>query len=362
MKRIDSKEELFSIEVEKPSRKVFSKAKERFDRIAKPLDGLGEFETLIARIAAIEGSIEIRTEKRAAVIMCADNGIVDEGISQSGKEITLSVAEALGSSISTACTLGRSCNVDIIPVDIGIDSDKKIPGVMDRKVSRGTENFLNKPAMNEEETLKAVNTGIEIVRDLKDRGFNMLALGEMGIGNTTTATAVLSGVLKQDPFEITGRGAGIDDKGLLRKKEVIKKALDLYDTDSIKDENERAFKILSSVGGLDIAGLTGVIIGGALENIPVVLDGLITSAAAVMAETMVPGVKGFMIASHKGREGGNIIALDHLGLCPFINGNMALGEGTGAIMLFKLIDAAADFYRNARSFDDYKIEEYTRFS
>lgn len=364
MKETDtvSKTGIFSLNIKRPDRKIYDRVKKNFDSIAKPLDGLGDFETLVCRIASIEGDTDIHTERRASVIFCADNGIVEEGISQSGKEVTLSVAEALGSGISTACTLARACGVDVIPVDIGIDTDKILPGVRDMKVSRGTADFLYKSAMSEEETLKAINAGISLACALKEKGYHILSAGEMGIGNTTTSTAVLSAVLNTDSDKITGRGAGLDEKGLLRKKEVIKKALGKYDIKAIKDPKERAFKALMSMGGLDIAGIAGLIIGGAIQSMPVVLDGLITTASAVVAEEMVPGVKEYLIPSHSGREGGNMLALKSLGLAPFINGNMALGEGTGAIMLFPLIDVAVDFYKNARSFNDYKIEEYKRFN
>jgi len=359
---ISSRDELFNYSIPAPDREIFKKAKEAFDRIAKPLDGLGDFETLCCRIAAIQGDIYIKTDRRAAVIFCADNGVVEEGISQSGKEVTLSVAEALGKGISSACTMGRACNVDIFPVDIGIDSDKRIDGVRDLKVTGGTGDFLKKSAMSEEETLKAISAGITMASDLKEKGYHILAAGEMGIGNTTTSTAVLSALLRIDSDTLTGRGAGIDDKGLMRKKEVIRKGIALHLPPDTEDKKERAFKILMSLGGLDIAGITGLIIGGALNRMPVVLDGLITGAAACVAETMIPGVKEYMIPSHRGREGGNMKALDFLSLTPFIEGNMALGEGTGAIMLFPLLDAAAAFYKNAGSFEDYDIDEYKRFS
>ncbi|WP_408071310.1 nicotinate-nucleotide--dimethylbenzimidazole phosphoribosyltransferase [Butyrivibrio sp. JL13D10] len=357
-----TKEDLFRIKIDAPDREAGLRAKSVFNSIAKPLDGLGDFEELICKIASIQRTEIISVDKRAAVIMCADNGIVEEGVSQSGKEITLSVAKALGNGISSACTLGKAAKVDIIPVDIGIASDEIIDGVRDHKISPGTNNFLKQPSMTETELLSAVQTGIDIAGELSKSGFHVLLTGEMGIGNTTTSAAVLSAALALDSDDITGRGAGIDDKGFCRKKEVIKKGLQKYHFEDISDQKEKAFRILQCVGGLDIAGLSGLIIGGAINHVPVVVDGIISSAAAVIADMIIPGVREYLIASHAGREKGNITALRYLGLKPYINGDMALGEGTGAIMLFPLIDTSAYFYNNAARFEDYKIEEYKRYS
>ena len=362
MKEVKTKKDISGIRIDPPDKAAAEKAKSVFDGIAKPLDGLGDLEGMICRIAGIMHTEDINVGRRAAVIMCADNGIVEEGVSQSGKEVTLAVARALGKGISSACTLGRAARVDVIPVDIGIDCDERIRGVRDHKVAKGTRNFLKQPAMTEKEMLKALETGIEITRELKKSGYDMLITGEMGIGNTTTSTAVLAAALDLDSDGITGRGAGIDDEGLSWKKEVIREALGRYRFNDEKDEAERAFNILRSVGGLDIAGLAGLAIGGALCKVPVVLDGLISSAAAVIADMMVPGVRDYLLPSHAGREKGNMSALSYLGLSPYLNCNMALGEGTGGILLFSLIDAVYAFYKNAAGFSDYCMDEYRRHS
>ena len=360
-------DELLKIRIGRTDENIYRRVKAGWDGISKPLDGLGDFEELICRIAAIKGEENLTLNKRAAVIFCSDNGIVEEGISQSSKEITKSVAKALGSGISSACTLARFARVEVIPVDIGIDSDEKIDGVRDMKISKGTRNFLLEPAMTEEETIKAIKSGMEIVKELAQKDYDIISTGEMGIGNTTTSAAVLSELLEIDSDKVTGRGAGLDDKGLSRKKQVIKEACDKYSFDasfdgSCNDEKIRTFMILRSLGGLDIAALTGVFIGGALNHIPVVIDGVISATAALLAEKFIPGVKDYMIASHSGREAGCSLALKELGLFSYINGNMALGEGTGALMLFPIIDMVLDFYNNAAKFSDYKIEEYKRFS
>ena len=359
-------EELFSIKVNSPDESIYNAAKNKWDHISKPLDGLGDFEELICRLAAIRGNENPSIDRRAEIVFCSDNGIVEEGISQSSKDITLSVAKALGSGISSACTLARFAKVDVIPVDIGIDSDESISGVRSMKVRRGTRNFLREPAMTTEETITAIECGISLVKELSNEGYEIISTGEMGIGNTTTSAAVLAEILGIDSDLVTGRGAGLDDKGLSRKKQIIKEACEKYreafgTKDDSKNEKVRSFEILRTLGGLDIAALTGTFIGGAIYHIPIVIDGVISATAALIAEKLVSGVRDYAIASHSGREAGCSLALKELGLSAYMRGNMALGEGTGALMLFPIIDMVLDFYNNAAKFSGYDIEEYKRF-
>ena len=356
-----TKEELFGIEICKPDSGCFDEAKKKWDSISKSIDGLGDFETLICKIAEIRGEVCPDTDKRALVVMCSDNGIVEEGISQSDKSITKAVAEALGKGISSACTLAKSARVDVIPVDIGIDTDEKIDGVRNLKVRKGTQNFLKEPAMSADDTACAISAGIKLAEDLSAEGYSLIATGEMGIGNTTTSTAVLAALLNIDSDEITGRGAGLSDSGLSRKREVIKTGLSKYDF-NIAGEKERAFEILRTLGGLDIAGLVGVFIGGAICHVPVVIDGVISATAAIIADMIAPGARAYMLPSHNGRDKGCCMALSYLGLSSYINGNMALGEGTGALMLFPIIDMVMDFYKSGALFEDYEIDKYTRLS
>lgn len=360
--RIMTIDELLTLSITKPNSEVYKACKKNFDSIAKPIDGLGDFEDLICRLGAIYGVDKFTIDKRCAVIMCADNGIIEEGVSQCGKEVTLSVAKALSAGISSANTLGKSALVDIVPVDIGIDSDEIIPGLYSYKISKGTNNFLKEKAMDRQSALDAIETGISLVKELTSKGYKLIITGEMGIGNTTTSAAVLSALLAENSDKITGRGAGLSDEGLSKKKEVIKKALSMYDFQRITEPKEKALAVLESVGGLDIAGLVGVFIGCAICRVPVVLDGVISASAAVIANMLIPGCRDYMIASHLGREAGNEKALDHLGLKPYILGNMALGEGTGAIMLMPLIDMVYDYYMGGSSFSDISVEDYHRFS
>lgn len=337
------------------SKDEIEKVKWYWDYIAKPLDGLGDYEWITARIGVINQDETIRLDKRALVIMCADNGIIEEGVSQSDSSVTAEVAKAMGQGKSSVCAMAGINNVDVIPVDIGIKDVEAVDNVRDCKLSKGTANFLKEPAMSEEMVLAAIDTGISIVRELKASGYQIIATGEMGIGNTTTSSAVASAILGLDAGEMTGRGAGLDSAGLTRKIDIINEAIKKYDL-----YNQDAFDILRYVGGLDIAGLTGVFIGGAIYRVPVIIDGLISATAALVADRMVCGCRDYFIASHQGREKGIQKILSDLGLEALIGGNMALGEGTGGIMMLSLLDMVLAVYHNANKFDDIDVEQYVR--
>ena len=352
-----TREELEKLTVKAPDEEIRRKVLSNWDHAAKPLDGLGRFEAFTAQIGAIQGTKNIDISKKAVIIMCADNGIVAEGVSQSGQEVTLAVIKNMAEKKSSVGRMAELIGADTIPVDIGVNQNGKIPGVLEKKIRLGTGNFRNEPAMTEEEAIKAIFTGIEIVSDCKEKGYKLLATGEMGIGNTTTSSAVAAALLNCKVTEVTGRGAGLSDEKLEHKQEVIVEALEKYEL-----MGADALQILETVGGLDIAGLTGVCMGGALYHIPIVLDGVISMAAALVAERIMPGTKDYLIASHKGKEPAIERLANELAVEPVIDGNMALGEGTGAVMMFSLLDIALSVYQDMTTFSDIKIEQYERFS
>ena len=250
-----------------------------------------------------------------------------------------------------------SCiGADTIPVDIGINSDARVDGVLNRKIARGTHDFLLQPAMSEMETLCAIETGMDLVAKCKEDGYRILATGEMGIGNTTTSSAVAAALLGCESALVVGRGAGLSDRGLLRKREVVDLAIEKYDL-----YHQDAFTVLMTVGGLDIAGLVGMCIGGAICHIPVVLDGVISMVAALVAERIIPGVRDYVIASHKGKEPAVELLTKELHLHPVIDANLALGEGTGAVMMLSLLEPALCIYREETTFADISIAQYERF-
>ncbi len=352
-----SKEALYPIHVDVPKKEIKDAVLDNWDHVAKPLDGLGRFELITAQIGAITGTTRVEVKKKAVIIMCADNGIVAEGISQSGQEVTLAVAREMGKGCSSVGKMAAAIGADTIPVDIGVNRSEPVPGLRDCNIRRGTGNFRKEPAMSEAEAVQAIFAGIDMVRECKEAGYQILATGEMGIGNTTTSSAVTAALLHCDAAEVTGRGAGLDEEGLARKRAVIDEAISryrLYESDPLT--------VLATVGGLDIAGLAGVCIGGALYHLPIVLDGVISMAAALTAQRLIPGTAEYLIPSHKGKEPAVEKLMDALGLEPVIEAELALGEGTGAVMMMSLLDIALRVYQEKTTFSDLKIGQYERYS
>ncbi len=352
-----TREDLNRLSIEAPDSDIRKKILSNWDNIAKPVDGMGRFEALTAQIGAVLGSEKIDISKKAVIIMCADNGIVEEGISQSGQEVTLAVVQNMALKKSSVGKMAEYIGADTIPVDIGINCREKIPGITDKKIRFGTANFRKEPAMKEEEAVRAIFIGIEMVSECKNKGYRILAAGEMGIGNTTTSSAVAAALLGKEAEKVTGRGAGLSDEKLMRKQRIIADAIEKY-----KLREADALRILATVGGLDIAGLTGLCIGGALYHIPIVLDGVISMAAALLAERIIPGTKEYLIPSHKGREPAARELAKAIGAEPVIDAGMALGEGTGAVMMFSLLEMALKLYRDGMTFSDIQMDRYVRFS
>jgi nicotinate-nucleotide--dimethylbenzimidazole phosphoribosyltransferase len=344
------------VKIETPDMKVYHEVKRRWDNAAKPLDSLGRFEDITARIGAVTGNADIDIDKKAVIVMCADNGIVEEGVSQSGQEVTLAVSRAMGRRESSVCKMASKAGMSVIPVDIGINSDERIDGVVHKKVCKGTRNFSVEPAMTRGEFLRALQAGMDIACEAVNRGIKLICLGEMGIGNTTTSAAVVCALTGLSAKEAAGRGAGLDDGRLRKKVSVIEKAIEKYDL-----HNADAACVLETVGGFDIAGMVGVMVGAALCRTPVVLDGVVSCAAALAAVRMFPEIKNYLIASHMSSERTAKYVFDELKLTPVINAEMALGEGTGAVMMCALLDIALTLYKDQLTFDDIEIEKYTRF-
>lgn len=326
-------------------------AQKRWDSIAKPLHSLGKMEKIVMQIAGITGSADVRLDKRALVAMCADNGVVEEGVTQTGQEVTAIVAENFLKGDTSACVMCRQCGTDVFPVDVGMASDTKVPS--DLKVMMGTRNMTKEPAMAYEEAVQGIEAGIEMVRRLKEQGYRLIATGEMGIGNTTTSSAVASVLLNRSVEEMTGRGAGLSGEGLKRKIDAIKRAVKLNEPDPFDPVD-----VLAKVGGLDIAGMAGVFMGGAVYRIPVVIDGFISCVAALVAQRISPLTKDYMIASHVSREPAAAMILEALEKEAVLHGEMCLGEGSGAVALFPFIDMGLAVYESMSTFEEIKVEQY----
>ena len=350
-------------------------AKKHWDSIAKPLDSLGEFEKIFQKLSAIYESEIPDISNKCITVMCADNGIVKEGISQSDKDVTLAVAKSMALGTSSIAVLSKAAGSKMMVFDMGIDSfDTEIYslGVTNHKLMHGTNNFIKEKAMPLDITLRALLTGISIVRELKDNKTKIIGTGEMGIGNTTTSSALSAAILNLPVEDVTGRGAGLDDVKLKKKVDIIKGSIEKYGfrdklfLDSIKSEDKSVrslavLDLLSSLGGLDIATLTGIFIGGSIYKLPIVIDGVISEVAALFAYFINPLCKEYMIASHLSREPVASIIFDILEIRPVIDASLALGEGSGCAMLFPLLDMVLEIYTKNASFSDIKIEEYKRF-
>ncbi len=351
-----TKEALTELKVDRPDEAVRRTVKKIWDAIAKPLDGLGQFETIVAQIGAISGTAVIDLSQKAVIVMCSDNGIVEEQVSQCGQEVTAAVATSMVAGNTSVCKMAKHAGADVIAVDIGINRENEIPGLLPYNIAHGSRNFLKEPAMSEAETLRAITAGMEIAAKCRAQGYSILATGEMGIGNTTTSSAMTAALLQCSAEEVTGRGAGLSREKLGHKCEVIQQALDRY-----RFEPRDPLRILSTVGGYDIAGLAGVCIGGALYHIPVVIDGVISAVAALTAERLVPGVKEYIIPSHISKEPAAKRIFEELGVHPVIDAGLALGEGTGAVLMLTLLDTALSVYENQTTFEDIQTEQYVRF-
>ena len=301
----------------------------------------------MVQIAGIFKTTDVHLKKKALVTMCADNGVVEEGISQSGQDVTLIISENFLKEKATATIMCRQVGADIFPVDIGIAADSHL---IQHKVMYGTRNMTREPAMTREETIKAIEVGIYMAEEI-------IATGEMGIGNTTTSSAITSVLLDAPAEKVTGRGAGLSSEGLDRKIAAIKKAIALN-----RPQKEDILDVLSKVGGLDIAGMTGLFLGGAALRIPVVIDGFISSVAALCAARMKPEAKSFMMASHLSKEPASAMVLNALGLEGCLTCDMRLGEGTGAVTLYPILDIAIAVYNGMSTFEENEMETYVPLS
>ena len=326
-------------------------AKQHWDGLGKPLGSLGRLEKALIQIAGIQRTGDVHIDRKALVIMCADNGVVEEGVTQCGQEVTATVAENFLDEKSCVAIMCRRAGTKICPVDIGMAVDT--PRVEKRKIAYGTKNMAKEPAMTREQAVAAIEVGIAKAEELPAQGYEMLATGEMGIGNTTTSSAMTAVYLGLDVETVTGRGAGLSSHGLQRKIHAIKQAIAVNQPDP-----EDPLDVLAKVGGLDIAGMCGLFLGGAAQQMPVVMDGFISQVAALTAMRLVPECADYILASHVSEEPGANILLKALEKDAFLTCGMRLGEGSGAVALFPILDFASDIYHKMSTFVQADIVEY----
>lgn len=333
---------------------VYAAAKEKWKSIAKPLGSLGIFEDIVSQIAAIQGTLKPDIFKRCVLVMCADNGVVAEGVTQTTSDVTAIVAQNIVNGKATVCIAAKTAGAEVIPVDVGMERD--ISGVINEKISYGTKNLAREKAMTHEEAERAIQIGIDLVGECVKQGHKIIVTGEMGIGNTTTSSAIASVLLDKNPREVTGRGAGLSDEGLERKIKTIEKSIALH-----KPDKNDIIDVISKVGGFDIAALIGVFIGGAVNGVPVVIDGFISSVAALCAKRLCPECADFMIASHASREACAEEVLNALSKNAPLHAEMFPGEGAGGVMLLPLLDTAINVFNTMPTFDDIKVDKYKEY-
>ena len=334
----------------RPDEKARAAAKRRWDSIAKPLGSLGALEKLVMDMAALTGDPAVDISRRAVVVCCADNGVVAEGVSQTGQEVTARMAGEMVKMNSSVCKMAQIAHADVIPVDLGMA--RRVEGVLDRHVMDGTQDMARRPAMTRGQALRAISVGVELVKALKEMGYGVLVSGEMGIGNTTTSSALVAALMDLPAETVTGRGAGLSDTGLQRKIWAIERAITVN-----RPDPGDPLDVLSKLGGLDICGMAGLFIGGAIEGIPVVIDGFISAVAALVAQRLCPGADIAMLSSHCSEEPAAKRVLTALNKFPIIFANMHLGEGTGGVCLLPLLDMALAVY-DGTTFDEVGIEAY----
>jgi nicotinate-nucleotide--dimethylbenzimidazole phosphoribosyltransferase len=336
-----------------PDANVYQAALARLADQARPHGSLGVLEVLSARLAAISGSLDVPLPKKVIVTCAGDHGVVEEGVSLFPQEVTAQmVCNFVGGGASVSILAAHAgATVRVADLGVNVDFDADLP-IFHKKIGKGTANFARQPAMSRAEAIRSVEAGIEIVNQLVAEGpIDLLGTGDMGIGNTTASSAVIAAFSGRDVRELTGRGTGIDDAMLAHKVAVIERALALH-----RPDPDDPLDILAKVGGFEIGGLAGLVIGAAAHGIPVVCDGLISTAGALIGCELAPMAKAYLFASHNSVESGHQYMLDRLGIVPLLDLQFRLGEGTGAAMAMHLLDAATRVLAEIKTFAEVGID------
>jgi|WetSurMetagenome_2_1015567.scaffolds.fasta_scaffold04699_6 nicotinate-nucleotide--dimethylbenzimidazole phosphoribosyltransferase len=330
-------------------------AKKHLDNLAKPAGSLGMLEDLAQRVALITGDNIPFLDKKAIFTFAGDHGVTAEGVSAYPKEVTVQMVFNFLRGGAAINVLAGHAGADVVIVDIGVDHNfNEVKGLVDMKVINGTKNFMRGPAMTREEAVKCIAVGISLADGYAARGYMMFGAGDMGIGNTTPSSAIAAVLTGKKAADVTGRGTGISDKALANKIKVIKEGIKVNAPDPLD-----AVDVLAKIGGAEIGGIAGLILGAAANRIPVVIDGFISTAGAAIAYVLEPKVKDYLFAAHKSVEIGHTALLDMLGLTPILDLKMRLGEGTGAAIAMTIIDAGLKIYREMATFGDAGVSGRT---
>ena len=340
-------------EIKPLNKEAMAEARKRQNDLTKPQGSLGQLESLSIQVAGIKGNPRPRIAHKVIFTLAGDHGITKEGVSAYPSEVTPQMVYNFLRGGAAINVLARHIGARVIIADLGVASVlERHPDLVDKKVAMGTQNMAKEPAMSKEEAIRSIEVGIELVEEELSNGIDILGTGDMGIGNTTASSAITAAMTGADIAAVTGRGTGVDDKGWEKKVKVIQQALERNRPDP-KD----AIDVLSKVGGFEIGGIAGVILAGARYRIPVVLDGFISGAAALVAASLSPQVKPYLIASHQSVEEGHRMILDHLGLKPLLNLGLRLGEGTGAALGISLAEASLRILDEMATFSEAGVSE-----
>ena len=319
--------------------------------LTKPPTSLGRLEEIANRLAAIQRTTTPNVDRKRSYVVAADHGVTDEGVSAYPREVTAQMVDNFLSGGAAINVLGRHGEIDVRVVDAGVDADvSERPALIDVKNLRGTANFARGPAMTRDESERLITAGIDLARAAKADGIQLLGIGEMGIGNTTAASAITAALTRADPANLTDRGTGVDDHGLAHKIEVIRQSLLVNQP----DPND-ALDVLTKVGGAEIAVMMGLVIGASLNRIGVIADGFISTAAAALAVSLCPNTRDYLFLAHRSVERGHAALIDLIGLDPLLNLKMRLGEGTGAALAMHIVDASARLLSEMATFTEANV-------
>jgi nicotinate-nucleotide--dimethylbenzimidazole phosphoribosyltransferase len=339
--------------IEPLDQEAMRQAQARQDNLTKPQGSLGLLEQLSVKVAGIKGVAQPRIRDKVIVTMAGDHGVTAEGVSLFPQEVTAQMVYNFLRGGAGINVLARHMGARVVVVDIGVATDlEPHPELLVKKVAYGTKNMAQGPAMSREEAMEAIEAGIEIVESELSQGMDIVGTGDMGIGNTTPSSAIVAALTGAPVADVTGRGTGIDDEQLAHKVETIERALAVNRPDPADP-----LDVLAKVGGLEIGGIAGVVLGAAAHRLPVVIDGFISGAGALVAAGLAPQVKDYLIAAHLSVERGHRLVLERLGLIPLLNLNMRLGEGTGAALGISLVEAAVKVLNEMATFADAGVAQ-----
>lgn len=333
--------------IKSPDESYLEKSRTRIDNLIKPKGSLGKLEDICVKISSIQKNIYPEVDKKSIIVFAADHGIFEEGVAITPRNVTLIQAVNMTKGLTGVCALAKQSGSEVVVVDVGIDSDHKETKIVDRKLMRGTNNFTRGAAMNYETAVKSLEVGIEMAYREHEKGVKLIGVGEMGIGNTTPSSAITAVFGDYSAREVTWLGANLPMERLEKKISVVETGISLNRPDKLD-----AIDVLSKVGGLEIGAMAGAMIGAAAKGMPVVIDGFICTAAAIIATQIEPKVKDYIITSHYSMEKGAKLASEILGIEPSLKLDLRLGEGSGAAVMFNVIDSAICMNKYMVTFDE----------